>query len=144
MTKEILSFGYGEIDEYDPTHNDVDWKTKFAGEVALAGMEIPPPVWVESTQGLKAQLHQENYYIWINETSDELDCLQVLDERDGGVWTFFRDDLPEGEFDRLLNASAHASSFVHTLYPPKAVQDLYEQQADLADFEIPAEWETSE
>lgn len=128
MSKETLHFGLGEIDEFDPTHHDVDWRAKFIGDVALDGMEIPPPVWVESSTGFKMQLTQENYYIWINETSDELDCLQVLDPRDGGVWTFFRDDLSEDEFDKLLGMTAHAGSFVHTMYPPKSVQDLFEKQ----------------
>jgi len=127
MSKEILSFGFGELDEYDPTHNGIDWKAKFAGEVALVGMEVPPPVWIETTEGHKQQLHQENYYIWINETSDELDCLQVMDERDKGVWTFFRDDMGD-EFDKVLESTAHAATFIHTLYPPRNVQNLFEEQ----------------
>ena len=128
MSKEILSFGYGELDEYDPSHNGIDWKAKFAGEVALAGMDMPPPVWVESSEGVKQQLNQENYFIWINETSDELDCLQVMDVTDGGVWTFFRDDLGSDEYDKLVESTAHAATFIHTVYPPRMVQNLFEEK----------------
>lgn len=134
MSRESLSFGFGEVHEYDPTHNGINWRETFLARIAIEGFEAPPPVWVEGSEGAKFQLNQENYFIWLNETSDELDCLQIKNPKDGMVWTFFRDDFPPGEFDKLLEATTSQASLVHTLYPARSVQDLYEVQA-LGDLE---------
>ena len=144
MSKETLRFGFGEVSEHDPTYNDVDWRAVFVGECALAGMDVPKPVWVEQGDDFQQELHQENFYIWLNEASDALDCLQVMDERDGNAWTFFRDDFPDGEYTKLIQAVGYAATMIHTMYPAKNVQDLYERM-QFHDIEtadgVPEGWE---
>ena len=143
MSKETIRFGYGDVHEYDPTHNDIDWRARFIGECAAYGFELPKPVWVENDDGLQQELHQENFYIWLNETSDPLDCIQVMDNRDKYAWTFFRDDFPPEEFERIVQSIGYAATLIHTMFPAKMVQDLYErmQWHDVETIDtVPEDW----
>lgn len=109
---------------YKPEHGGIDWyalRTRKLGELGLVAAEI----WfVYPEEEYEQQVTQENTFIDLNQMSEHMDSLTVIDGRDGECWVNYRDESPN--FEATLEAVNIYSTVTRTMYPQEHVVDHYE------------------
>ena len=124
--------GSGSPAEY----GGVDWRQIRMRELGSRGLKGAEIWLIVEDENVEIRLDQDNLHIELNTVAPNLDRISVQDYRDWDWWVWFRDELPEGEFDNFYNTAAFAGKVVSTMYPQEDVVDLYEKRRlrELEDF----------
>jgi hypothetical protein len=122
------NFTPGNHDGFNPEYGEVLWKRRLNDRLEEAGVEIVPIYYFEEG-GPLMQVTQENTIIFINEISDELDCVivQYPPESEDSTY-YFRETFGDDEkFMTTIRLIGGWAMMVSTLYPMPQVVEKYEE-----------------
>lgn len=142
MSKESAHFGWGEVREYDPTHNGIRWRELLEQRAEAYGVELPAPMWYETDRGDQFELHEDNCFVFMSHADDTLDCIRV-EYPDGEYRIFWREDFGTERFDHMVSSVGYIATHILRPTPAKGLQDAYEAEhmADVRNAEfLPKEW----
>lgn len=128
-------------DGYNPEFGEINWRERFEQLKIKKDVDFNPIGYCEDDKPVM-QVTQENTAIYINQVSDELDCVAVqYDQDEDEIWTFyFREKFEnDGEFAHVVSVLGMWATQVVTLYPCQHIVEKYEQFHQTPNT-IPADW----
>ena len=128
-------------DGYSPEFGEINWRERFEALKVEREVDMTPIGYREEGKPVM-QVTQDNTVIYINQVSDELDCVAVkYDEDEGDVYTFyFREKFGnDDEFAHVVGVVGMWATQIVTLYPCEHIVDRYEGFHQTPDT-IPEDW----
>lgn len=130
-----------EGDEFNPEYGDINWRERFEQVKSERDVQMIPVGYHEEGKPVM-QVTQENTMIYINQVSDELDCVAVqYDQDEDDIFTFyFREKFENDEtFAHVVGVVGMWATQIVTLYPCEHIVDRYEGFHQTPDT-IPEDW----
>jgi hypothetical protein len=132
----------GANDDFRPNYGGIDFTRRLNERLEEVEAVLSPIHYYEEGKD-PMQVNQENTHIFINQIADEMDCVVVIYDGDGGdiaTW-YFREKFKEESFEDVVAVIGPWACQVVTLYPLETVVEQYEniEVKDISDF-IPEDW----
>lgn len=123
----MADFSFYEENEFEPVYEGIDFYQIKVDTLREQGY-VPYECWFvinDENENYSQQVHQLNTFVELNAIAPHMDRITVQDNRDENCWIWFRDDLGEDQFNRVIDQIGDYAEVTHTMYPYEHVVKNY-------------------